>query len=250
MYIYRCEDSLEGIFTAIYRVYEEHRSREEVLLTLDDELRLFSTVTVVEPDEERFQKVIRTLRRDFGEKDYEYLCLALASTDEEKAQAVYATVAAGLRSGCGAGHLFDNLADTQVNKAFRLAQNASRESMRMWEFVRFEELENGILYSKIKPKNNVLVFSMPHFADRFPQEHFVLHDVGRDLFGVHPAGEEWFLLRGEKGSPDLPVSASEEKYQLLFKEFCRSIAIDERRNLQIQRGMLPLRFREYMTEFR
>ena len=98
MFIYRCEDTLESIFTAIYNVYEDKRSREDVFLALDDEPRLFSTVINVNADEERCQKVIRTLKRRFGMPDYERICLALATTDEDKAQAVYGTIAIGLSS--------------------------------------------------------------------------------------------------------------------------------------------------------
>ncbi|MDE6701424.1 MAG: TIGR03915 family putative DNA repair protein, partial [Acetatifactor sp.] len=197
MYIYRCEDTLEGVFTAIYRVYEEHRNRDEVRLALEDETWLFSTEISVETDSVRAEKVIRTLRKRFGDKDYEYLCLALATPDMEKAQAVYRTVAAGLDGGYGFGQLFDNLTDEYIHKTFRLATNAGRESGHLREFVRFAELENGVLYSKIAPRSNILTFLMPHFADRFPEEDFILHDVGRDWFGVHPAGAQWFLLRGE-----------------------------------------------------
>lgn len=254
MYIYRCDDTLEGIFTAIYRVYEEHRSREEVRLALEDEAWLFSTVIEVETDPDRAEKVIRTLRRRFGEKDYEYLCLALAAQDAEKAQAVYGTVAAGLHGGCGFGHLFDNLTDANVYKTFRLATNVGRESGHLREFVRFAELENGMLYGKISPRSNVLTFLMPHFADRFPEENFVLHDVGRGWFGVHPAAGQWYLLRGaELLSEDPSVSASfsadENRYRMLFRHFCQSIAINERHNGKLQAGMLPLRFREHMAEF-
>ena len=255
MYVYRCQDSLESIFTAIYQVYEDRRSREEVLLSLDDEPMLFSTEIAVKEDEVRYSKVIRTLKSRFGEENYEDICLALASPDPEKAQAVYGTIAAGLKNQCGRGHLFDSLADADVNKAFKLARNASRENCHLRGFTRFEELEQGIMYAKIGPKNNLLTFLMPHFADRFPEENFVLHDDGRNLFGVHPAtvgtgGEAWYLLRGEDLSAEnIQVSATEYRYQFLFKEFCRSIAIGGRRNLELQRGMLPLRFREYMTEF-
>ncbi|MDE6016317.1 MAG: TIGR03915 family putative DNA repair protein [Acetatifactor sp.] len=252
MYIYRCEDTLEGVFTAIYRVYEEHRNRDEVRLALEDEAWLFSTEISVETDSVRAEKVIRTLRKRFGDKDYEYLCLALATPDMEKAQAVYRTVAAGLDGGYGFGQLFDNLTDEYIHKTFRLATNAGRESGHLREFVRFAELENGVLYSKIAPRSNILTFLMPHFADRFPEEDFILHDVGRDWFGVHPAGARWFLLRGEALSGEYSegaYSAEESKYQMLFKHLCKSIAIDERRNSKLQTGMLPLRFREYMTEF-
>lgn len=255
MYIYRCQDSLESIFTAIYKVYEEHRRREEVFLSLDDEPMLFSTDITVAADEDCYSKVIRTLRNRFGEDDYADICLALASPSAEKAQAVYGTVAAGLHTRCGRGHLFDNLADAEVNKAFKLARNASREYCHLRGFTRFEELEQGGMYARIGPQNNLLTFLMAHFADRFPEENFVLHDVGRDLFGVHPSVSaeqgSWYLLKGACLSEEkLPKSAEEEKYQMLFKEFCKTIGIRERGNPVLQRGMLPLRFREFMTEFR
>lgn len=252
MYIYRCEDTLEGVLTAIYQVYEEHRNRDEVRLALEDEAWLFSTEIAVEPDCGRAGKVIRTLKKRFGDKDYEHLCLALATQDMEKAHAVYRTVVAGLDGGYGFGQLFDNLTDEYIHRTFRLATNAGRESCHLREFVRFAELENGIMYSRIAPQSNLLTFLMPHFADRFPEEDFILHDVGRDWFGVHPAGAQWFLLRDgmlEDETFSEKYSAEESKYQVLFKHFCRSIAIDERRNSKLQTGMLPLRFREYMAEF-
>lgn len=257
MYIYRCEDSLESIFTAIYNVYEDKHSEDEVLLALDDEPRLFAVQIEVETDCIKYEKVIRTLRREFGAENYRSLCLALTSPDEEKAQAVYGTVAWGLKSKCGGGHLFDNLADEYVNKAFKLARNADREYCHLRGFSRFEELEGGLLYAQIEPRNNVLTFLMTHFADRFPEEDFVLHDVGRNFYGMHRAGEmegnepAWYLIQGEEFMPqNLQLSSDEIKYQMLFKHFCNCIAIDSRRNAALQRNMLPLHFREFMTEFR
>lgn len=251
MYVYRCRDCLESIFTAIYRVYEDGRGRENVILSLDGDPILFSTDVIVETDEVRCGKVIRTLRERFGPEDYENICLALASPDPEKAQAVYGTIARGLADKCGRGHLFDALADENVNKAFKLARNAERENCHLRGFTRFEELEQGILYARIGPRNDLLAFLMPHFADRFPEENFVLHDTGRNLFGVHRAGDKaWYLLRdADLSAADMRLSAEENMYQVLFKEFCRHIAIGERYNPELQRGMLPLHFRKYMTEF-
>ncbi len=257
MYIYRCEDSLESIFTAIYNVYEDKHSKDEVLLALEDEPRLFATQIAVEPNRVKYEKVIRTIKQRFGESDYRSLCLALTSPDEEKAQAVYGTVAQGLAYNCRWGHLFDNLADEYVNKAFKLARNADRENCHLRGFSRFEELENGLLYSQIEPKNNLLAFLMTHFADRFPEENFILHDVSRNLYGIHQAENAengnpgWYLLQGDDlVLKELQISSNEIKYQALFKYFCQSITIDSRRNVALQRNMLPLHFRAFMTEFR
>ena len=250
MIVYRCQDSLEGIFTAIYLAYEEKRNHEETLLSLNEEPLLFAEDIVVEPDMEKTRKVMRTLYRCFGEENYLSLCAALAAEEEDKAQAVYRTVVDGLARKAARGHLFDNLKNAGVSRAFALGRTVWREINRYKEFVRFQELENGVLYARIEPKCNVLTFLMPHFADRLPVENFMIYDVARNLFGIHPAGKQWYLLCGEEEKLLVPeVSENELKYRELFKAFCHTITIEERRNSRLQRGMLPLRFREYMTEF-
>lgn len=249
MVTYRCQNSYESIFTAIYRVYEEHRQNEDVYLALDEELRLFSEDIPVVVDWERSRKVVNTIVRRFGIEDYEALCYALATPEADKAQAVYETIRQGLK-GARQGHLFDNLSDKGVLRTFELSRAASRECCHLRGFARFEELENGILCAKISPKNDLLPFLMPHFADRFPNENFMIADMARGKIGIHPAGEEWYLL-SDKELPEayIELSAEEIKYQMLFKRFCTAIAIEERKNLELQRGLLPLYFRKHMTEF-
>lgn len=250
MTVYRCEDSLESIFTAVYRSYEENRDPEDTCLALHDDPMLFAEDAAVAADPSKAVKVMRTLKRRFGEDDYLMICMALASPDPEKAQAVYRTVARGLDERCPRGHLFDGLADDNVLKAFSLGRTVSREIEHLKGFLRFQELENGMLYARIGPKGNAVTFLMPHFADRLPVENFVIYDDVRGIFGVHPAGRQWYLLSGEEGEPETELSEQELRYQELFRHFCRSIAIRERRNLKLQRNMLPLRFQEYMVEFK
>ena len=89
---------------------------------------------------------------------------------------------------------------------------------------------------------------MPHFADRLPLENFVIYDEKRELYGVHPAGKEWYLVSGMEPE-GLQLSEREAQYQELFTMFCQIIAIKQRKNLKLQLQMLPLRFQEYMVEF-
>jgi len=250
MRIYQCEDTLEGIFTAIYNCYEDKAIPEDTYISLTEELFLFAEYIPVVANEQKAFKVINTLRRQFGESDYGKLCFALVSADKEKAQAVYRTVEGGLKRKPAQGHLLDNLSDNAVHKVFTLSRTVNNELCHLRGFVRFQELENGILYSKISPKNNILALLMPHFADRFPMENFMLQDAERKLFGVHPAGGQWYLMQGEELLQEsVRLSAGEKAYQELFRHFCHKIAIKERRNEDLQRNMLPLRFREYMVEF-
>lgn len=252
MRVYQCEDSPEGIFTAIYSTYEDKCDRSDTRISLTDELFLFAEYIPVETDVEKALKVINTLRRRFGEGDYMSICMALSAEEPEKAQAVYRTIASGLSKNCRPGHLLDNLADDAVHTVFALARGANNEFMHLRGFTRFSEVENGVLYSQIRPKNNILTFLMPHFADRFPMENFMLYDSGRGLFGIHPAGKAWYLVRDfdmEVQEENIRFSDAEKFYSNLFRYFCNKIAIPERENIELQKNMLPLRFRKYMGEF-
>ncbi len=251
MTVYRCEDSLESVFTAIYLAYEEKRDHMDTCISLTKDPILFAEDVYVMPDQEKMNKVMRSLYRIFGEKDYMSLCMALASQDMGKAQAVYRTVVNGLSARCEAGHLFDNLSNDEVHRAFALARGVGREIGHLREFIRFEELKNGLLCAKINPKNNVIGFLMPHFSDRLPQENFMICDEQRGIFAIHPAGQQWYLFYGGEQELELSfaLSAEEQEYQELFRYFCHKIAIEERKNLKLQQGMLPLRYRKNMTEF-
>ena len=251
-YVYRCEDTLEGIFTAIYNIYQDRRNLPDTRICVEEEYVLFAEYVPVETSTEKARKVMGTLRERFGDRNYYDICLALASYDAGKAQAVYKTIAYGLEAKTAKGHLFDHLAEDNVLKAFKLSNTVSREVHHLYGFTRFRELENSILFADISPKNNVLVWLMEHFSDRLPSENFAIFDEGRKLYGIHPARGQWFLVSGQElaaSMQDVPPSEAEERYAELFRHFCKRIAIKERKNPDLQRNMLPLYFREYMTEF-
>lgn len=250
--IYICENSLEGIFSGIYRAYQEKAEPESTELTVGEieNYRLFAQYFTVAAREEHAGKVARTVLREFGTDTYLDISKALAAQDGEKANAVYRTVAYGLRHKCG-NRLMGNLKDPYIHKVFELSRSTNYEILHMKQFLRFHELDNGMLFARIGPKCNILTFIAPHFADRLPLENFVIYDEKRGLFAVHPAGKEWFLAAGEDYDRTVSerYSDRETEYQALFRHFCHSIAIEERRNTNLQRQMLPIRFREYMNDF-
>lgn len=248
-----CEDSLEGIFSGIYQAYELRCRPEDTVVQAgeEDNFRLFSEYIQVESSKEKTVKVSNTIIREFGQEAYLHICEALATEDRQKADAVYQTIAKGLKAPNKKVYM-ENYADDHVNKIYKLSLYTNNEILHLKGFLRFAELDNNVLYAKIGPKNNILTFLVPHFADRLPLENFIIYDETRSLFVVHPAGKEWFLVTGEYLRKDsyLQFSEKEAAYQELFTYFCHKIAIRERKNPKLQRQMLPLRFQEYMTEFR
>lgn len=264
-----CEDSLEGIFTGIYKAYERKENHAECRLQAGeiDNYQLFAQYVQIQPEEELARKVSRTICRDLGTEAYLCICQAIATEDRDKADAVYHTVVEGLRQqknmkqsgkstnnlGCSYAFqgIMDNLTNPYVQKVFELSRSANTEILRMKQFLRFKELENGILFAKIGPKCNALSFIAPHFADRLPLENFVIYDDVRQLFVIHPANQDWFMTTGEHFNEEITerFSKKEKEYEELFTHFCHTITIKERINLNLQRQMLPLRFRDYMAEF-
>lgn len=247
-----CEDSIEGVFTGIYEAYALKEGHDHIHLQIGEEenFRLFAQYLYIAPDSVKTMKVAETIQKRLGAEVYLRICQALATEDTQKGQAVYQTLVDGITKKSGR-RVLEHLTNPYVEKVFRLSRSASNEIHRMIEFVRFQELEQGVLFSRIGPKCNVVSFIMPHFADRLPLENFMIYDEHRDLYGVHPAGEEWYLVSApeEDVSDVFRMSEKEEQYQELFTMFCRTIAIKARKNLKLQQQMLPLRFRDNMVEF-
>ncbi|MCL2718690.1 MAG: TIGR03915 family putative DNA repair protein [Lachnospiraceae bacterium] len=250
-----CEDSLEGIFTGIYEAYVTKRPHDEVHIQVGEEenLRLFAEYRNITPDPAKAVKVARTIGQKFGGEAYMSICRALAAEDNSKGEAIYKMIAGGL-SMKNPNDIMGNLADPYVLKVFELDRFSGRETHLLTGFIRFQELENGILYSRIGPKNNVLTFLMPHFADRFPMENFVIHDEKRGLYGLHPQKKKWYVVTEAEGfefnPADHTYSEDEAIYSELFTMFFHTIAIEDRKNPKLHRNILPLRYREYMVEFK
>lgn len=253
-----CEDSLEGIFTGIYDAYALREGHEHVHIQIGEEenLRLFAVYVHILPDPVKTDKVVRTLRSRLGEHVYHTLCRAAASCYPDKGEAVYRTVVDALTTGSGR-RVMENLKNPYVARCFELARFTANEAHYEKEFIRFQELaakeseESSVLFSKIGPKNNVVPFVMPHFADRLSIENFMVYDENRKLFGVHPAREEWYLVSAGEDFKlkEFALSAKEESYQELFRAFHRTIGIKSRENRKLQRQMCAYRYQDYMTEF-
>lgn len=251
-YYLTCEDSLEGIFTGVYDAYLLKKPHEQIHLCLGEEenYRLFAVYAECKADEAKAAKVAKTVVERLGQETYLALCRAMASPQTDKADAVYKTIVTGLSMKNGK-EVMGNLVNPYIHRVFELARFTANEAHFHVEFVRFSELQNGILYSEIGPKNNIITFIMPHFADRLPLENFVIYDEIRNIYAIHPVKGDWYLFTGEPDEKESfhMLSAGEEKYSELFFHFFHSIAIKERKNLGLQRNMLPIRYRKYMTEF-
>ena len=275
MYTFICEDSPNGIFSGIYdawdfkvnqnkkypagstatdtssRMYPHAYSHEDIHLVCHepDNYQLFCEYIHVETSIEKSDKVARTIQYRLGSEFYDAILNAILSivpakkNDLDKADAIYHTLVLGLNTAAGARAIHD-LSNPYVHRLFTLSRATANEAHHLLGFLRFSELENGVLFSTIHPKNNALPILAEHFTDRLPQENFMIYDENRQLAAVHAAGKNFMLVDASGIDQNLLKRTSEKEaaYQKLWLTFFDQIAIQARVNPKLQAQNIPKRF--------
>lgn len=256
MYIFVCEDSLDGILTGIYdawsyKIQHQHLSHDDLRLVSkeSDNYELFSEYITVTPSAEKAEKVSRTILSKLGREFYEAILKAALSKepagkkDMDKADAIYKTVVLALHSP-EAEKVLLYLGIPHIFRVFSLSRATHMEAHHLMGLLRFSELKNGVLFSTIHPKNHALPILAEHFTDRFPQENFMIYDATRKLAAIHKAGKNYMLVDASDLNQDILThySEGEQHFRDLWFTFFDSIAISARTNPKLQAQNVPKRF--------
>ena len=249
MNVYVCSDSVLGIFSAIYDAWLEGDEDAEIAFVGTMEQRLFCKYVEVEETQKKAIAVEKMIQKNLGNLSYQEIYQALLAKDANKGSAVLQTIWAA-RQIQNSHKIMEHLSNPYVEKVFKLSRRVGGEAHQYKGFVRFRELKNGILFSEIEPKSQILTCIAGHFSDRLPLENFMIYDRTHNMFVVHQAQCKWVLVSGMELAKDIfeDISENQEKFATLWKGFCKSISIAERENLSLQRQNLPLRYRKHMVE--
>lgn len=256
MHIFICEDSLDGILTGIYdawdfKIQQKLSSHEDIHLASKEpeNYQLFCDYYPVSTNPEKSAKVSHTLRQKFGMDFFEVIVNAAMAREEskkkamDKADALYQTVVFAMHSPAGA-KVLHYLGVPFIQRVFELSRATRSEAHHLSGFLRFSELENGVLFARIHPKNNALPYLAEHFTDRFPQENFMIYDENRQLAAIHRAGKDYLLVDASGLNQEIlnRFSEKETEYQKLWLTFFENIAIKARINPKLQAQNIPKRF--------
>lgn len=249
--IYICSDTVTGMFSAIYDAWKECRDADagiELRGAMDQQL--FCEYVEVAEEERKAAAVERLIQNHLGYNTYWNIYHALLSEYPKKADAVFHVMQTA-RKVQNSKRIMEHLTDAYVAKVFELSRSVGNEAHLFTEFIRFRELENGVLFSEITPKSRVLTCIGDHFTDRFPLEDWMIYDKTHKEFLVHRARCNWVLVLGEEVNRSVVdrVSGAELEFERLWKGFFETISIRQRENPVCQRNNLPLHFRRDMVEF-
>lgn len=252
-YVLQCEDSIEGIFSAVYAAWELKYGHAitaiQVLGYADNNIELFTTYVPIKPDAEKAKKVLNTIRRTCSDFVYEQLFRAALADAPDKGDTIYRYIQTALRMGSRVANHWTDPAVARVMELSRAVGNAEHHYLG---FLRFIEIPGNILLTRYAPKPQLTELIIPHFVDRFPEERFVIWDTVRNEAGVHVPGKKYIMLKLTEKQVAILQNYTEDniKAEQMWKSFVESISIKERENLKLQQNNIPLHFRTYMPEFK
>ncbi|MCM1273090.1 MAG: TIGR03915 family putative DNA repair protein [Clostridium sp.] len=252
MKVFCCKDKFEDMLTCIYDAWSFalQGGHDNVRLMREPVFQqsLFDEYVHVEPDSEKVEKVIRSIKGQISNQAYLYVFYASLSPEEDALQAVYNFLRVGFAVG---GQVCSMYANPHVMRMMELKRKVGNESHYFREFARFTSLDNKVYVCHIEPKSNVVMMVGSHFADRMPSEHWMIIDDNRKLAAVHPKDSENYL-RYLTDAEFETLSRSEDyrdEYTDLWKSFFDAIAIRERANARCQRNLFPVWMRKHAVEF-
>lgn len=249
--VFQCEESFTGILTGVYDAWDSRLGHANVRLVAGkEEPQLFCEYEEVGTDVAKAGKVMRTVVNRMGEDTLRIIAQAAACTEPERADVVYRTIVLGMHLPDGR-RVTEMLSRPEIMKLFTLSRRAGRLAARYIEFLRFRELQDGILLGEVDPEGDVLDLIAPHFADRLPLENWMIYDRRRRKTAVHPAGKAWYVVEevGEEAISGIEESGAEAEFSDLWKCFFQTIAIEARKNPKLQNQLAPLKYRDCMTEY-
>lgn len=247
--VYSCEDSLEGILSAVHAAYMSRYGHEYQSIHAGDyvESTLFTEIIYVETDLDKAARVADAIIRKISGMAWYMIKHAAMANDSDKANVIYQFLIRGFRAG---GVVIEQLADEYVLRLTKLYRTVQREKQHMYGFIRFRELSSGVMFAAFAPKHRQLPLIADHFADRYPMEQWMIYDERRHEVCVHEVGKGWWMAGDVVPDPKIikAVSESQKAFEGWWKSFYDTIGIKERNNPRCRMNMMPKMYWSHMPE--
>lgn len=240
---YLYDGTFEGLLTCVYHHYYNEKA-QGIFRREEYQASMLSNYIEVESDTEKSETVYNAIRDKISPYDLRRVYKAFMSCDVHKEMKILNYVRYGFIKGSCISMLHG---EPIVYAVQDLERKVNNEVHRLKGLIRFSELKEGVLYSPIEPDNDILEFLATHFTDRYKNEPFIIHDMKRDKALVAYKGDWYITYFTADQVPD--ISAAEEDYRKMWKQYFDSMAIKERINPRCQKNMMPVRYWKNMTEF-
>lgn len=239
MRIFITDGTVTAFFTAVFYAYRE----KECIITSNPQIQLSfdSEVIRVTGDREKNARVQSAIEK-CDRRAVDDIVTAMRSGDALKEQTAFEYVKKLLQAKSPISKM---LSLPHVIEFNELVRKVTGEAHMCKGFLRFMESREGVLYAPYSPDNDITDLLMPHFAERFKSEKFVIHDLKRKIAGMYD-GHEW--ITGFAGEAEVYLSEYERAFRNLWKKYYGSVNIAERPHIKQMKGYMPVRYWKFMPE--
>ena len=243
---YLYDGTFDGLLTCLYEhVYTEKADdirvpEENVQLSLGRQMQVKTDLT-------KSEKVAKAIEKKISPAALRRAYRAYLTAEKGKEMDVLRYVFLGFKLGRDVDRLHGS---ETVRRIDVLNHKVSWEADRILGILRFSVIEGpdgkDVLYAAIHPNCDLIQSIMPHFLNRFRQDPFIIHDVGREKAAF--AQDDTWVMRPLPRDFSPQYTVDEEQYRELWRNYFRTAAIDQRRNPKLQKQFIPTRYWQYLTE--
>jgi len=139
--------------------------------------------------------------------------------------------------------------DSDVLAVLKEAAKVTYEIHRLTGLLRFSPDSGGVYIARCAPDNFILPALAEHFTLRFGETPWAIIDEKRGLCLRKSSGSEAVLVPFPSGLPEAAVEKSRtDPWEDLWRLYHKSINNESRKNLKLQRQLMPERYHKYLTE--
>lgn len=250
MTVYSCAPELEAMLTCIYEAWSGKKGYKNIKLMVEPitQQELFFDYIHIESDGEKAEKLANACITQISLNFYNELICSLMGYEAERLDNVYHVMLLGFHLGENALNQF-KYRDIMINSNIRT--RVRKEMVRFIDFMRFHEVDGGVLIAHFEPKSRIIQGIAAHFADRMPSENWMIVDDTHREAAIHNTDGEliYYRLTDDELNHLLQSDKINDEYTSLWKIFHKSVSIKHRENPKLQRALFPIWTREHAIEF-
>ncbi|WP_010233612.1 TIGR03915 family putative DNA repair protein [Clostridium arbusti] len=240
--IYKYDGSFDGLMCCVFESYYKREIPMDIISPMVLQTTLLPSREVT-TDLQKSGRVLHSIPKKIGEPALNFVQYAFLTCMPQKELYILLFLRRGYHYG---PRVMTMLADNVVNMLFKAVKHLTNESHLTKGFLRFSIFNNALI-SQIEPKNYILPLIMHHFCQRYPEEHFLIHDKTHGMALVYEPYKSAIISIEDLQMPE--PDEKEQYFRKLWKLFYNTIEIKERRNLKCRMSHMPKRYWKYMTEF-
>ncbi len=241
------DNSFEGLLTAVFYSYSE---KSQCCITKEKNFTpsLLNEVVNLKTETDKFKRVYKSIYEKLNNHVLRNIYLLFLCDDVLESD----TLVLNYLKLCYRYGTSINLAKNNdiIILVDRYCRKVSREAHLLTGFVRFKEVAPLTFYSPIEPDYNVLPLLINHFTKRFSDQNFIIHDLKRDSALVYNKDKAIITNFTKNEAEKFINSTSDKEFENLWSIFYKATDIEERKNLRLQRQMMPKRYWKHIFETR